>query len=267
MKSVSASVAAALEGAVTAQPEASALSHGGAQLSYGELWREVRKTARAFVAHGIRAGQRVASWSPATLESLCVQWAALLCGATLVHLDLELEEEHTRAILDAEQPTHVFVRASFEGRQFPAILRAMRGELSCDPRVVVHGRTARFERVLPGGWAEFVDHAAAVSDDDLREREAAVIAGEHEGAVGICYGPQGTIELVQAHHVLEAQVASRPSLCARTSLADPAALRGAFATLVRGSSLTLAYAAAESAPRPSREHMPGLAGGPRLIEA
>jgi acyl-CoA synthetase (AMP-forming)/AMP-acid ligase II len=266
MTSASASLVAALRAAVTAHPELTALSQAGTQLSYAALSREVRQAARALVAQGVVAGQRIASWSPATLESLAVQWAGLLCGATVVHLDLELENDHARAILEAERPTHVFVRASFEGKQFPAVLRAMRGELSYEPQVVVHGRTARFERVLPGGWAEFLDHAAALSDEDLCEREAAVVARDHDDTAATCYGPEGRIEMVHAHHLLEALGTAQAALGVRTSMADPAALRTAFATLLRGSSLTLAHAG-EPAPRSTRDSRPGLDGGARLIEA
>ena len=48
--------------------EALVVAHQGYRATYAELWREVDRTARALVAHGVHVGDRVGLWAPNRYE-------------------------------------------------------------------------------------------------------------------------------------------------------------------------------------------------------
>ena len=57
---------------------------GGPRLSYGELHERVVTVARALIAEGVAAGDRVAIWSPNTHHWVLGALGALHAGAALV---------------------------------------------------------------------------------------------------------------------------------------------------------------------------------------
>src|SRR3954452_403093 len=64
--------------------EALVVGHQGYRATYAELWREIDQAARALIAHGVRAGDRVGIWRQTRFEWVVVQYATARVGAILV---------------------------------------------------------------------------------------------------------------------------------------------------------------------------------------
>ena len=70
-----------------ADREALVVRHQGYRATYAELWREVDRAARALIAHGVHAGDRVGIWAPNRYEWVVVQYATARIGAILVTIN------------------------------------------------------------------------------------------------------------------------------------------------------------------------------------
>jgi acyl-CoA ligase (AMP-forming) (exosortase A-associated) len=81
-------------------PDAVALIHGDRRLSYVELDALVSAAAAAFVRHGVEPGDRVAVYSPKTIEAVAAMFAAARAGAVLVPVNPVLKPAQVAHILD-----------------------------------------------------------------------------------------------------------------------------------------------------------------------
>ena len=167
-------VGAYFERVVLQHGDRDALIAGGYRASYRKLWEDSGRVARALLAAGIAKGERVGIWSPNCAEWVLVQLAAARVGAVLVCVNPGYDEDEGEFALKLAGVNLLFVRASFQGVQYPAWVKAMRERLPELRRLVVIGREARFERVLPNGWSEFLDAAETIDDTVLAEREASI---------------------------------------------------------------------------------------------
>lgn len=72
------------------------------RVTYSELWTEVDRAARAFLALDVGRGDRVGMWAPASYEWVVTQLAIARIGATLVTIDpacdaAELQEQLSKS--------------------------------------------------------------------------------------------------------------------------------------------------------------------------
>jgi hypothetical protein len=132
----------------------------------------IERVAKSMIACGLSIGDRIACWSPMTEENAAISMAAFRIGVTVVRFAAECGAGTVYPLLEAIRPKMMFVRAFHEGVQYPAILKSMSVRLSEPLPVIVHGREARFERLLPGGWIAFLESGDAVGYKSLAEREA-----------------------------------------------------------------------------------------------
>ena len=72
------------------RPEAVALRQGERELAYGDLDERSNRLARALLAHGVRAGARVAYLDRSSPEVIELLFAASKAGAVLVPLNWRL---------------------------------------------------------------------------------------------------------------------------------------------------------------------------------
>jgi fatty-acyl-CoA synthase len=61
--------------------------HQGYRATYRELWEQVDLAARAFMARGVRKGDRVGIWAPNRYEWMVAQFATARIGAILVTIN------------------------------------------------------------------------------------------------------------------------------------------------------------------------------------
>ncbi len=79
--------------------DALALVHGDRRLSYAELDALVTAAAGAFVSRGIEPGDRIAVYSPKTIEAVAAMFAAARAGAVLVPVNPVLKPAQVAHIL------------------------------------------------------------------------------------------------------------------------------------------------------------------------
>jgi hypothetical protein len=145
---------------------ATALTCGGRSWSFERLWQDSARAGAALARRGSPC--RIASWSPNAAEAVIAQWGAILAGAQTIHLDPDWDAGQAHAVLRGLSVDWLFARAFHRGRQYPAMIKAVRAECPGLGDVITHGREPRFERALRGGWLDFLDSgdAAALPADD-----------------------------------------------------------------------------------------------------
>ena len=165
-----------LRGTARRFPEREALvvRSQGVRLTYRELEAQVRLVARGLMARGIAKGDRVGIWAPNRVEWVLLQYATATMGAVLVNINpayKTAELEH--ALRQSEVGVLISARA-FRSASFAAMIEEVRGRCPALREVII----------LEEGWAALLDGAAAVSEAQLREREAGL---EPDDAINIQY--------------------------------------------------------------------------------
>src|SRR5215210_2936393 len=67
--------------------DALVVRHQRYRATYSELWQQVDRAARAFLAAGVRKGDRVGIWAPNRHEWVVTQFATARVGAILVTIN------------------------------------------------------------------------------------------------------------------------------------------------------------------------------------
>ena len=141
-------------------------------LSFAELDAERRRACRAFIAEGVRAGDRVAVWAPNCWQWIVAALGAQSAGAALVPLNTRFKGVEAADILRRAGAVALCTVDGFLGIDYVASLRER--ELP-DLRCVVCLK-GDAEGALP--WARFVSSADAVSAANADARSAAVRGGD-----------------------------------------------------------------------------------------
>ena len=136
------------------RPEAVALRQGERELAYGDLDERSNRLAQALLAHGVRAGARVAYLDRSSPEVIELLFAASKAGAVLVPLNWRLAPPELAAVLaDAQAPVLI------AGPDFREVAEDVVQRVSPAPDLVVVGQD--YERWLaaheprdPGGRGE-----------------------------------------------------------------------------------------------------------------
>lgn len=225
-----------------------AIVHDDTQLTFAELDLELRRVARALQALRCDSGDTIASWSPNTVETVFLQCAALIRGVAVVHLVDEWDADRAASALHQTGAASVFIRAFHRGRQYPAMIKSIRTSCRELRHVVTHGRQPRFERVLPGGWAEFLDAAGEPPDAATDSYEPALVAAAAGARLITVFpdaAPDRPLELGESQIVaaLSAMAPRRGASCVIAPFHHPAGLIwGCLAPLLRGDCVVLAAA-------------------------
>ncbi len=163
-------IGAELARVARATPGALALvsRHQGIRLSYGELWARVERAARAFLALGVQAGDRVGIWSGNRAEWLVVQYATARVGAILVNVNPAYRRHELDYALRKSGVSVLVSARSFRQTDYLEMLREVAPLLPALDRVVL------LDEGAPGmmGWEEFLARADEVPVERLHTREA-----------------------------------------------------------------------------------------------
>ncbi|MDA0159489.1 AMP-binding protein [Solirubrobacter ginsenosidimutans] len=154
--------------------EALVVPHQGYRATYAELWREVDQAARALIAHGVRAGDRVGIWAPNRFEWVVVQYATARVGAILVTINPAYKAGELRHALNAAGVSLLVLARGFRGTAYLPLLDEVRG--ACP--------ALRETIVLEDDWSRFLDDGDMVSEHELVAREFALRPGD---AINIQY--------------------------------------------------------------------------------
>ena len=165
-------IGAQLARTATAFPDAEAIvaRHQGRRLTYAELRGEVTQAARALLALGVAAGDRVGIWSPNRIEWAVVQYATAEIGAILVNVNPAYRVHELRHALNVAGVRTLVSARGFHAADYVALLDEVRGDLP-DLREIVFFDD---EPVPPWArtWSETLDRADEVTSATLHAREA-----------------------------------------------------------------------------------------------
>ena len=124
-------IPAAAERAARDLGDAPALAEpGGPRLSWRELHEQASVVARAFMAGGVRAGDRVAIWSPNTHHWVVGALGALRAGAVLVPVSTRFTGPEALDVITRSGARALLVAGPFLGTDRLAALR----DAACDER-------------------------------------------------------------------------------------------------------------------------------------
>ena len=142
--------------------EALVVRHQGYRATYRELWAEVDRAARAFLAHGVGKGDRVGIWAPNRYEWTITQFATARIGAILVTINPAYRTDELSYALNKAGVSVLVMAGDFRQADYLQMLDEVR--LDCP--------ALRETVVLDGGWATFLADGALVTDEELAERES-----------------------------------------------------------------------------------------------
>ena len=144
--------------------EALVSRYQGVRLTYAELREQAERLARALIALGVQAGDRIGIWSPNNAEWVITQYGAAKAGAILVNVNPAYKTQELDYILDRAGVSLLVSARAFRSTDYVAMLGE--DELrSMKP-------TARIINTARGG---IVDEAALIDTimDALATRSAA----------------------------------------------------------------------------------------------
>ncbi|MFI9505938.1 FadD3 family acyl-CoA ligase [Nocardia sp. NPDC052566] len=166
----------ALHDAARAYATAPAVADGAVRLDWTQLLAAVQEVARALIARGVHAGDRVAMWAPNTHHWVVAALAAHYCGAALVPLNTRYVADEAADVLARVDAKALFIAGTFLGRDRLAELRAAAPDLVIETVVVipVEPETSVDVDAHVLNWAQLAGIAETVSADEARKRAESV---------------------------------------------------------------------------------------------
>ena len=104
-----------------------AVVEGRTRITYAELGARVERAAAACMASGVRVGDRVAIWSPNSLDWIVAALGAVSAGAVLVPLNTRFKGTEAADVLRRSGTRLLFVTGTFLGTSYVASLRRAAG--------------------------------------------------------------------------------------------------------------------------------------------
>lgn len=163
-------------------PQRPAIVDGETVIRYDDLLARSETVARALIALGVNAGDRVAIWAPnghEWIEAACGLHAA---GAVLVPLNTRMKGGEAADILARSGAVVLLCIGDFLGQHYPSLLADQRPP-TLHHVVVWQGAPCPQAGAADLTWADFLARSAQVPRDEVLQRERAL-------------GPQSTADLM-----------------------------------------------------------------------
>jgi acyl-CoA synthetase (AMP-forming)/AMP-acid ligase II len=160
---------AALRAAAATHGDRPFLVEGNVRTSFTETYERVRAVAKGYLAHGVRAGDRVVVWAPNSTAWVVAGLAVSYAGATLVPVNSRYTGHEVADVVDRTRATLVVVDDGFLGRSQVSELRAASDLTSVREIVTI----ADLDRLVAAGAGvedrEVEARADAVTPDDVAD--------------------------------------------------------------------------------------------------
>ncbi|HET9724595.1 MAG TPA: AMP-binding protein [Actinomycetota bacterium] len=141
----------------------------GLRYTYAELHMQAERVARALMALGVHAGDRVGIWSPNRAEWVITQYGAAKAGAILVNVNPAYKTQELGFILDRAGVSVLVSARAFRSADYVAMLEQVRPDLPGLRHVVLLGEAPE---PWATAWDAFLARAEETPPEDLRVREA-----------------------------------------------------------------------------------------------
>ena len=161
--------------------EALVCLHQNIRWTYKEFVEKVDEAARAFMAIGVKRGDRVGIWSPNRYEWTVTQFATAKVGAILVNINPAYGVHELQYALNLAGITVLVTADSFKASNYremiyelaPELKRSAPGKLKADHvpelRAVINVHEDKHDGMWT--WKEFLGFASDVSQEDLLKRQ------------------------------------------------------------------------------------------------
>ncbi|MFT6892154.1 MAG: acyl-CoA synthetase (AMP-forming)/AMP-acid ligase II [Halioglobus sp.] len=145
-----------------------AICDGAVQLTYRELDAARVEAAKAFVAAGMKKGDRFAIWAPNIYQWIIAAIGGQSIGAVLVPLNTRMKGSEAAYVLRASKAKWLFTVGDFLGVSYPELL-ANQDLPSLDHIVMLAG-------AAPGtmAWSDFLSSGRVVTDPEIEHLTDAV---------------------------------------------------------------------------------------------
>ncbi|GLW99205.1 AMP-binding protein [Microtetraspora sp. NBRC 16547] len=287
-----------LERAARDFPDVEAVVDGPVRVTYAELRDRAREAARAFIAHGVGRGDRIALWAPNSLRWMVTALGVLAAGAVVVPINTRYKGDEARWLLQRSRARMLFVEDGFLGNGYLSMLGVPVG--NTDEGNTDEGNTGERNTGEGGGagaglpdlrtvvaydagprpgaapWEEFVGGAASVTDEQAAAR-ARSVSPEDVADILFTSGTTGRSKGAMCTH--EQNVRTYRSWCGRTGvthgdrylIVNPffhsfGYKAGMFACLLQGATMVLqpVFEAAETMRLIEAERITVLPGAPTI---
>jgi acyl-CoA synthetase (AMP-forming)/AMP-acid ligase II len=151
----------------TGRPAAEAVVDGATRLDFAALATQVDAIARGLLAHGVGKGDRVATLAPPGLDFWLTYLATVSIGAIWHGLNPVYREREFAYLLGDAEPSLVFARSPFDGRDYDVELQAVPSDVKT---FVTFGEPRGSAKSL----ADFMAAGASVDPGRLDAARAAV---------------------------------------------------------------------------------------------
>ena len=168
MTSLPQTIPALIAAAAQHHPQRIALREEGVELSFAALDALRLKVARALIATGIQAGDRIALWAPNCHEWVAAALGIHSTGAILIPVNTRMKGVEAADILEQSGARLLFCVGEFLNDYFPAMLQGQNTPTL--ERIVVLGKVHEGDL----GWTDFLELAAQTPEAAALERAAAV---------------------------------------------------------------------------------------------
>lgn len=148
-----------------------AIVDGDVRLSYAELAHASEQVARALIALGVAAGDRVAIWAPNLHEWILAACGLQAAGAVLVPINTRMKGAEVADIVARSRARVLFCIGNFLGQHYPDQL-AGRWPDTLEHLVVIRDQGGASGRTL--GWQAFLSRATGVPPEAVHARELAL---------------------------------------------------------------------------------------------
>jgi HIP---CoA ligase len=151
-------------------PDLEGIVDGELRLSFPDLAARIEDTARAFIAAGLQAGDRVGLWAPNSAEWVFAALGAIGAGGVLVPLNTRFKGVEAAYVLERSGARFLCTVTGFLDTDYVAMLREAGVPATLEQIVVLQGEA-------PDGttaFADFVARAGEISAEDARARADAV---------------------------------------------------------------------------------------------
>ncbi len=165
---------------VAAYPDNEALivRHQDIRWTYAEFKHRVDDAARAFLALGVKRGDRVGMWSPNNAQWAITQFATAKIGAILVNINPAYRLHELEYALNQSETRFLVTTGTFKASNYTQMLFDLAPELkSCKEGYLESEKLPSLKGIINlsdtkfGGmwrWEDFVQLAAEVSIDELK---------------------------------------------------------------------------------------------------